>query len=187
MTRVAIVADTHGHLDAGVREAAAACDLVVHGGDVGAGAVLEALGAGGAPVYGVRGNNDQGDEPWVRELPEELRLDLPGGELAVVHGHQLRGPVRERHGRLRRRFPGARAVVYGHSHRLACDTDAAPWVLNPGAAGRARTYGGPSLLVLEAAAGSWRVTPQRFPPPGRGRAAPRARAHRLEEHRREPC
>ncbi|WP_257388244.1 metallophosphoesterase family protein, partial [Tahibacter caeni] len=85
--------------------------------------------------------------------------DLPGGRLVVVHGD--RWPARGRHAALRRAYPAARAVVYGHSHRLVVDTDALPWVLNPGAAGRARTNGGPSCLLLHATAQAWRVLPQR--------------------------
>ncbi|MFM1890995.1 MAG: hypothetical protein RLZ44_72, partial [Pseudomonadota bacterium] len=43
--------------------------------------------------------------------------------------------------------------------------DAIPWVLNPGAAGRSRTFGGPSCLLLHAGARVWRVETHRFPPP----------------------
>ncbi|WP_414717181.1 metallophosphoesterase family protein [Tahibacter sp.] len=85
---------------------------------------------------------------------------MPGGRLVVVHGD--RWPPRGRHAALRRAFPAARAVVYGHSHRLAVDVDAEPWILNPGAAGRARTYGGPSCLLLQASTREWRVVAQRY-------------------------
>jgi uncharacterized protein len=67
-----------------------------------------------------------------------------------------------RHARLRAAYPSARAIVYGHSHRLVVDDALTPWVLNPGAAGRARTYGGPSCLVLEANVRSWHVEIHRF-------------------------
>jgi hypothetical protein len=45
---------------------------------------------------------------------------------------------------------------------LICDRSAVPWVLNPGAAGRARTFGGPSCLVLTASSMSWRLKIFRF-------------------------
>jgi predicted phosphodiesterase len=56
--RVALLGDTHGFLDERVAAAAGTCDVVMHTGDVGARAVLDQLGAGGATVLAVRGNND---------------------------------------------------------------------------------------------------------------------------------
>lgn len=160
--RVLIVSDTHGRVDARIAALARDCDAVVHGGDVGNAVVLDALGGN---VLAVRGNNDSVDK-WpaaqrdrLATLPLQAGLDLPGGRLVVVHGD--RWPARGRHVALRREYPAARAIVYGHSHRLQVDTDALPWVLNPGAAGRERTGGGPSCLVLHATAGSWQVLAQR--------------------------
>lgn len=161
--RVLIVSDTHGLVDARIAALARECDAVVHGGDVGAAGVLAALGG---RVTAVRGNNDvamkwaAGECDVLAALPEQAALDLPGGRLVVVHGD--RWPPRDRHAALRCAFPAARAVVYGHSHRLAIDAGAQPWILNPGAAGRARTYGGPSCLLLEAAVHDWRVIARRY-------------------------
>lgn len=160
--RVLIVADTHGWVDARIIAFARDCDAVVHAGDVGAEAVLDALGGA---VTAVRGNNDvpakwpAAQQARLAALPAEAVLELPGGRLVVVHGD--RWPARGRHAALRQAYPAARAVVYGHSHRLVVDTDALPWVLNPGAAGRARTHGGPSCLLLQATPQAWSVLPQR--------------------------
>ena len=168
---VGLVADTHGVLDSRVAAVVRGCDHAVHGGDVGAAAVLAGLGPP-ERVTAVRGNNDvaarwpPGEAPVLASLDEEARLDLPGGTLVVVHGHRA-GAAARRHAWLRRRFADARAVVYGHSHRLVCDTAAEPWILNPGAAGRARTFGGPSCIVLEAGAGTWALTVHRFAPAAR--------------------
>lgn len=172
---VALVADTHGFLDPRVAALARAAEVVVHAGDVGGASILEALGAGGAHVVAVRGNNDTprhwppDDRAGLDGLPAEARVELPGGSLAVVHGDRLR--ARGRHERLRAAYGDAAAVVYGHSHRLAVDTDGAPWVLNPGAAGRSRTYGGPACLVLTADADGWSVRTHRFAPASRRRRA----------------
>ncbi|GMV31930.1 MAG: phosphoesterase [Rhodanobacteraceae bacterium] len=161
--RVLIVSDTHGAIDARIAELARACDAVVHGGDVGTAGVLALLGE---RVTAVRGNNDvtakwtAGERDVLVTLPERAELDLPGGRLVVVHGD--RWPSRDRHAALRRAFPAARAVVYGHSHRLAVDVGMQPWILNPGAAGRARTYGGPSCLLLDVTVHEWRVGIQRY-------------------------
>ena len=164
--QVAIVADTHGFLDPRVAARVGRCEYAVHAGDVGCAAVLEAM----RPLEGllaVYGNNDlpakwpPGEAGLLSRLPAEASLELPGGVLSVVHGDRV-GPVAQRHTRLRQVFPQARAIVYGHSHRLICDLEQRPWVLNPGAAGRARTYGGPSCIILTASDRRWQVESIRF-------------------------
>jgi putative phosphoesterase len=171
MIRVAILADTHGHLDHRVAVLVAGCDLAVHGGDIGNAGVLAALRPRQGRVIAVTGNNDlpgkwpQDERALLATLPAQAELPLPGGILAVIHGH--RTPARKRHERLRKRFPHARALVYGHSHRLVADRDAEPWVLNPGAAGKARTFGGPSCMILTAAEHGWDLEIHRFEPPSR--------------------
>jgi putative phosphoesterase len=166
MLRVAILADTHGHLDPRVAEVVAACDLAVHGGDIGNAGVLSALQPRQGRVIAVVGNNDM-PRKWpaherdrLAAVPEVAEVQLPGGTLVAIHGHQL--PASTRHDRLRRRFGRARAVIYGHSHRLVADRAAEPWILNPGAAGRARTYGGPSCMILDASEVRWTLRVERF-------------------------
>ncbi|MDT0633692.1 metallophosphoesterase family protein [Spectribacter hydrogenoxidans] len=148
--RVVLISDTHGYLDDRIAAFLPGCDRIVHAGDVGAG-VAEALAALELPVTVVTGNNDPADAGW----PVSAELDLPGGRLVVIHGHQW--PAARRHRRLRAAYPDARAVVCGHSHRQVVDRDQAPWILNPGAAGRTRTYGGPGYIVLDADSQGWRV------------------------------
>lgn len=166
--RVLLIADTHGTVDGRIMQLAHGCDIVVHAGDIGRAAVLAAIAPRHGRVIAIRGNNDvaakwpEEDAAALAALPAVATLDLPGGLLAVVHGDRAGGAAR-RHAWLRRRHPQARAVVYGHSHRLACDRTAVPWLLNPGAAGRSRTYGGPSCLLLHASLHAWRVELCRFP------------------------
>lgn len=172
VVRVVILSDTHGTLDPRVLGLISTSDRVVHGGDIGGGDVLDAIRLRLHPrsgaLYAVRGNNDvpaKWPEPQrsrLCELPDRLQIDLPGGRLAVIHGHQT--PARGRHDRLRRLFPDARAIVYGHSHRLGVDQRAAPWVINPGAAGHSRTFGGPSCLILTATGLGWHLESHRFAP-----------------------
>ncbi|MCB1866423.1 MAG: metallophosphoesterase family protein [Chromatiales bacterium] len=167
--RVAIVSDTHAMLDPRIAALVADCDIAVHAGDIGALEVLRELRPRSGNVIAVRGNNDEPrgwpaiDHTALATLPWETDIELPGGRLAVEHGHRA-GTVAQRHARLRDKHAGARAVVYGHSHRLVIDRDARPWILNPGAAGRARTHGGPSCLVLTASARAWRIEAKRFEP-----------------------
>lgn len=166
--KVALVSDTHGYLDGRVAEAVAGCELAVHAGDVGSASVLDVLERVCGSVVAVRGNNDvprkwpAGEADRLNTLPRLERLALPGGDLVIVHGDIF--PTVRRHKRLRASFPHARAIVYGHSHRLVCDIEADPWVLNPGASGRARTYGGPSCVILDAASRGWHAAERRFPP-----------------------
>ncbi|RJS92479.1 metallophosphoesterase [Salinisphaera sp. Q1T1-3] len=153
--RVVILADTHGFLDPRIARDAAGADLVVHAGDVGPG-MAEATAALADECLIVTGNNDPADSVW----PAEIVRDLPGGRLAVMHGHQW--PAKNRHRRLAARFPDARAIVLGHSHRRVMATDSRPWLLNPGAAGKTRAYGGPGFIELIATDDDWQMTPYVF-------------------------
>lgn len=165
--RVAILSDTHGVLDERIAAQARSCDYAIHAGDVGSRAVIDSLTARRAAVLAVRGNNDvpakwaASERDALDALPDEVVLSLPGGDMVVVHGHRA-GRPRHRHRCLRDSYPDARAVVYGHSHQLCIDKSARPWILNPGAAGRARTYGGPSCLILRAGKNTWRIEERRF-------------------------
>ena len=91
---------------------------------------LEALAeieAIGPPVRGVAGNMDGWD---LRErLPDTDEIDVDGATLAVVHDA---GPAAGRLGRMRRRFPGADAVVFGHSHIPLHEREGDFQIFNPG-------------------------------------------------------
>jgi putative phosphoesterase len=165
--RVAILSDTHGFLDPRIARVVRSCDFAIHAGDIGGASVLRALLPRRNKIIAVRGNNDV-PQKWspaersiLDDLPAIAELDLPGGKIVVAHGER-RGSGAARHIRLRRDYPYARAVVYGHSHRIVTDRSTLPWILNPGAAGRARTFGGPSCLVLTASSTSWRLRVFRF-------------------------
>lgn len=155
--RIAILADTHGFVDPRIAARVAGVALIVHAGDVGAG-VADELAALTDDLLIVAGNNDPEDCPW----PSSASRDLPGGQLAVMHGHQW--PAKTRHRRLRAAFPQAQAVICGHSHRRVLETEAAPWLLNPGAAGKSRAYGGPGYIELIANTERWRIEPAVFEP-----------------------
>ncbi len=113
---IAIISDTH--LPRGSRalpdacvERLAAADLIIHAGDFSRLQVLEELRRLG-PVVGVFGNTD--DALLRAALPESTVIDVGEGRtLAVVHDG---GPSQGRLRRLEARFPGADAVVFGHSH-----------------------------------------------------------------------
>jgi uncharacterized protein len=113
---LAIIADTH--LPRGARRLPDACvarlraaDLILHAGDLVTFDVLRELEALGPPVAAVRGNIDRGE---VRALlPEARVVEADGARIAMLHDA---GPAQRRIERMRRRFPDADAVVFGHSH-----------------------------------------------------------------------
>ena len=166
-TRVAILADTHGFLDPRIAERVTECDYAIHAGDVGGADVLCSLNPT-TSVVAIRGNNDTADKwaesesHFLENLPEVAEVALPGGTMVVTHGDDNRS-LTERHKYLRKRYPQARVVVYGHSHRLTMDCDEVPWVLNPGAAGRTRIHGGPSCLLLTCSNQEWHVEAVQLP------------------------
>jgi putative phosphoesterase len=130
--RLAIVADTH--LPRGNRALPARCvaelrgaDLILHAGDLITAAVLDELEAIGPPVAAVLGNVD---EPALAErLPVERIVDAAGVAVAMVHDA---GPSTGRLERMRRRFPAADAVVFGHSHIPLHEERRGFQIFNPG-------------------------------------------------------
>lgn len=113
--RVLVISDTHMRpglardLPEVVWAAAEGADTILHAGDVVTRDLLDAL-AERAPVHAVLGNNDTA---LVGFLPEVLELALGGVAVGMIHDS---GPTAGRPARMRRRFPGADLVVYGHSH-----------------------------------------------------------------------
>jgi putative phosphoesterase len=130
---IAVISDTH--LPRGARRIPDACvdrirasDLLIHAGDVAAREVLEDIAAIGPPVVAVRGNADSAE--LQAALPEARMVDADGAQIAVVHDA---GPAGGRLARLRRRFPDADAVVFGHSHIPLHERDGDEFqIFNPG-------------------------------------------------------
>ena len=82
---------------------------MLHAGDITSDTALRQL-CSLADTRAVAGNNDL---RLVGVLPPTLSIVLDGVRISVVHDS---GPARGRAGRLRRRFPDADVVVFGHSH-----------------------------------------------------------------------
>ena len=169
IVRVAIISDTHGYIDPHVVEVIRRCDQVIHAGDICGAHVLEQLHQLTSQVTAVAGNNDASglwpleETHVVNALPKIARLQLPGGELVVEHGHR-HGMQQPDHASLRQTHTQARVIVYGHTHRMLVDKEHTPWVINPGAAGATRTRGGASCLILTASASKeWDVEMLKFP------------------------
>jgi uncharacterized protein len=119
--RVVVLADTHLHdgdlpgrdLPEQAWERIRQCDVVLHAGDVLEAGTLRRLEEV-ATTYAVLGNNDR---TLVGRLPETRELRLAGVSVAMIHDSGRRAG---RPARVRRRFPKADIVVFGHSH-VPCD------------------------------------------------------------------
>lgn len=150
--RLLVLADTHlrGDLSAlpsEVWEQVEVCDVILHAGDVVTADLLDALRAR-RPVHAVLGNNDHA---LVGALPDRLELDLAGVRVAMVHDSGARSG-RER--RMRRWFPNADVVVFGHSHEpVDAEGDDGQRLFNPGSALQRRRQPRRTIGVLELADG----------------------------------
>jgi len=129
---IAVLADTH--MPKGARrlpercvEAVGAAEAVIHAGDFFAASALDELRALCPVVHAVHGNVD---EPGLqRSLAAELEIEVGGRTVAIVHDA---GTAKGRLARLRRRFPNADAVVFGHSHLPLHEVEGGFQIFNPG-------------------------------------------------------
>jgi putative phosphoesterase len=152
--KVVVVSDTHAprrwrtcppRVAAELRGA----DLILHAGDVCTAAVLDEL-AQYAPLVAVAGNNDGADvTAWG--APDSTVLAVGGLSVAMVHDS---GPAAGRLVRMRRRFPEAGLVVFGHSHIPLYADDATGFaIFNPGSPTDRRRQPRGTVGVLQIADG----------------------------------
>jgi uncharacterized protein len=147
---VAVLADTHvprraGGLPPGLLPHLERSDLILHAGDLMDRSVLDELRAH-APVRAVRGNLD----PPALGLPETQEFELEGVPVAMVHDS---GRRQGRRGRLARRFPAARVVVFGHSHVPFLEDAGGLLLLNPGSPTDRRRQPHHTFALLRVAGG----------------------------------
>jgi putative phosphoesterase len=150
--RLLVLADTHLHGDLSrlppeVWDEVEASDAVLHAGDVVTGDLLDALRAR-RPVHAVLGNNDHA---LAGSLPDRLEIRLAGVHLAMVHDSGARAG---RPRRMRRWFPDAQVVVFGHSHEPVDELgEDGQRLFNPGSAVQRRRQPRRTVGVLELADG----------------------------------
>ena len=151
--RVVALADTHAprrwkSCPPRVAEHLRRADVILHAGDVCTAAVLDEL-SGYAPVLAVLGNNDGPDvAEWG--APETLQADLDGLQVAMLHDS---GAAPGRLRRLRRRFPDAALVVFGHSHIPLDEAGEGIRIVNPGSPTDRRRQPCGTLAVLSIESG----------------------------------
>ena len=129
---IVAISDTHGprrwkSCPPAVAAHLRGADLILHAGDVCTASVLDELSAY-APVRAVLGNND-GPDVAAWGAPDTLGLVLDGLRVAMIHDS---GAAAGRLNRMRRRFPEAGLVVFGHSHIPLDQGSGGLRIFNPG-------------------------------------------------------
>ncbi|MGB3053968.1 MAG: metallophosphoesterase family protein [Acidimicrobiales bacterium] len=153
MTRIVVLSDTHvsprstRQLPDDVYRNLAATDLILHAGDLVSLDMLREL-EGFAPVHAVLGNNDH---ELLGLLPERFEVEVEGIRFGLVHDS---GDRQGRAARMRRWFPDADVVVFGHSHEPCNEAGDADQVLfNPGSSTWKRRAPSHTFGVIEVGAG----------------------------------
>ena len=127
MFRIGLISDTHGLLRPEAIAFLQGSDFIVHAGDIGDAAILQALAAI-APLTVVRGNNDKG--PWAERLAETALLRASEVSIYVIHDlAQLD---------IAPSAAGVRVVVSGHSHKPVVEERGEVLYVNPGSSGPRR-------------------------------------------------
>jgi putative phosphoesterase len=156
--RIVVLADTHLRSSSGGRGSALrlpesvwvhlhGADAILHAGDVLDAGILDRLRQV-APVHAVLGNNDVS---LVGQLPITRLVELGGVRIGMIHDS---GPSAGRAARMRRRFPDADVVVFGHSHAPLNEGGAAGQLLfNPGSPTQRRAQPVRTLGELRIAGG----------------------------------
>ncbi len=140
--KIGVLSDTHltrvtPALEKIVAEYFQDVDLLIHAGDMVGLSVYRFLTA--FPLEAVQGNMDEFS--LRSELPYKKTLHLGGFRIGLMHGWGSALGLEER---VRREFPEADAIVYGHSHIPANHWNSGQFLFNPGSAsgaGRRPTVG----------------------------------------------
>jgi putative phosphoesterase len=150
--RALVLADTHLGADLSklpdeVWQQLDRADVVLHAGDVVTNELLAALAAK-VPVHAVLGNNDTA---LIGRLPDRIEIELDGVRIGMVHDSGTRGG---REARMRRWFPKADIVIFGHSHEpVDAEGVDGQRLFNPGSAVQRRRQPHKTLGLLELADG----------------------------------
>lgn len=136
--RFGVISDTHGYLPEEALSAFQDVDMILHAGDIGSPAILQALETV-APVVAVRGNMDSG--PWAEPLWEKEHIQAGERLIHLIHdvGMLRMDSIRST----------CAAVVNGHTHRPRVETRDGILFLNPGSAGAPRYGEPPSVALLQ--------------------------------------
>jgi hypothetical protein len=124
---IGVISDTHGLLRPEALEALRGASHILHAGDVGDIALLEALRQL-APVTAIRGNIDTSGP--TAQLPATEAIEIDGRLIYLVHSLADLD--------LKPEAAGIAVVITGHSHKPSVETRNGVLYLNPGSAGPRR-------------------------------------------------
>jgi hypothetical protein len=125
--RIGVISDTHGLLRPEAQTALRGVDSILHAGDVGDPAILEAL-ASIAPLTAIRGNIDR--IGICAHLPATEIVEIGGSTIYMLHS--LNDLDLDPAG------AGFGVVISGHSHQPVIERRKGVLYLNPGSAGPRR-------------------------------------------------
>ena len=155
--KIAILSDSHGFIHPEIIKLVATCDIAIHAGDVIDEAILNDLKPLEKLIV-IAGNNDA----HITQLKNVETLEIEGNTIVIEHGH-LHGAHQPSHESLRKTYPQANIIIYGHTHKQVIDDSAMPWVINPGASGNIRNHGGASCFLLKITKNKeWEIEKFRF-------------------------
>lgn len=140
--RIGVISDTHGLLRPEAVQSLQGAEHILHAGDVGDPAILDALRCI-APVTAIRGNIDEGGR--CSHLPATELVELGNRSLYMLHDVN--------HLDLNPEAAGIAAVIFGHSHQPRIEWRRGVLFLNPGSAGPRRFQLPVSIAWLEIASG----------------------------------
>jgi hypothetical protein len=125
--RIGVISDTHGLLRPAAVEMLEGAEHILHAGDIGAPAILEALREI-APVTAIRGNIDEGGS--CAFLPATELVELDSRSIYMLHDVKQLD--------LNPAAAGISAVIFGHSHTPLIEQRRGVLFMNPGSAGPRR-------------------------------------------------
>jgi putative phosphoesterase len=138
--KIGVLSDTHGFLDPRIPELFAGVDHILHAGDIGYASIILELKAI-APVTAVLGNTDE-----ALDFNLTATVELGGRKYLVHHIVNPHAPDLKLHARLLRDRPDV--VVFGHTHKMFCETVGRTLFFNPGYAGKPKYNTGRSVALL---------------------------------------
>ena len=97
-----------------------------------------------APLYIVWGNNDK---DWAEKLPQSLTFTIEDVRFFLIHNKRDIPPD----------LPDTDVLVYGHSHKYACEKRNGVLWPNPGSCGRRRFDQEITFAVMTADGGHFQV------------------------------
>jgi hypothetical protein len=138
--KIGVISDTHGFLDPRIFELFTGVSHILHAGDIGPDALIAELETI-APVTAVIGNTDTSSTFRLTEA-----IMLAGRKFLVHHIVEPYALREELRARVARERPDV--VVFGHTHKVFCETVNGVLFFNPGSAGKPRSGRGRTAAVL---------------------------------------